>query len=78
MEPSGVTHADTGRTPSRRHYPPHQQAADTYRRLAEDNPDRHLPALAKAVANLARRWDELGEHEEAEHAREEAANLRRQ
>ena len=44
---------------------PAQQAADTYRALAQANPDAYLPNLAMSLNNLANRLAEVGRTAEA-------------
>ncbi|RKM86578.1 hypothetical protein SFRA_033280, partial [Streptomyces xinghaiensis] len=57
---------------------PAEEAATTYRELAEVNPAAYLPDLAGALNNLAIRLSEVGRREEALAPAEEAVRLRRE
>ena len=54
-----------------------QEAVDIRRRLAEANPDAHLPDLAMSLNNLATGLSELGRRDDAVAASQEAVDIRR-
>ncbi|MFG3602529.1 tetratricopeptide repeat protein [Micromonospora chersina] len=55
-----------------------EEAATTYRRLADANPAAYLPNLAASLNNLSVDLGEAGRRDEALAAIEEAATIRRQ
>jgi hypothetical protein len=56
---------------------PAEEAATTYRTLAQTNPDAHLPNLASALNNLANHLSGVGRQQEALPPAEEAATTYR-
>ncbi|MFG1954829.1 tetratricopeptide repeat protein [Micromonospora sp. NPDC048830] len=56
---------------------PAQEAVTIHRRLAEANPDTHLPRLAGSLNNLANYLSELGRREEALAPAQEAVTIHR-
>jgi tetratricopeptide (TPR) repeat protein len=55
-----------------------KEASDTYRQLAQKNPDAFLPDLAMSFNNLGAILSDLGRREEALEAAKEAVTIRRQ
>ncbi|WP_431913276.1 tetratricopeptide repeat protein [Micromonospora carbonacea] len=56
---------------------PAEEATRIYRRLAEANPDAHLPNLASSLNNLGNRLSELGRRKQALAPAEEATRIYR-
>jgi len=54
-----------------------QEAADIYRKLAEEDPQAFLPDLATSLSNLGNAHSNLGRREEALESAKEAADIRR-